>query len=123
MESLTDYGYSGMDNGTKVRHFLNKSPELEAAVNVVCTQPEKYGTDIDTVVSYLGQMVAKKGLIMQSVWIAKTGSQPMWPKEAASTGKVECKKYPKAVWNSMTREQQMQVRKLHEQQGIKPTMK
>ena len=28
----------------------------------------------------------------------------------------------RAVWNSMTREQQMQVRKLHEQQGIKPPM-
>ena len=37
--------------------------------------------------------------------------------------KVECKKYPKAVWNSMSRKQQMQVRKLHEHQGIKPTTK
>ena len=32
-------------------------------------------------------------------------------------------KCPKAVWNSMTREQQMQVRKLCEQQGIKPAVK
>ena len=48
MESLTDYGYSGMDNGTKVHQFLQgKSPELEAAVNVVHAQPEKYGTDFD----------------------------------------------------------------------------
>ena len=38
-------------------------------------------------------------------------------------GKIECKKYPKAVRNSMTKEQQMQVRKFCEQQGIKPTMK
>ena len=38
MESLTDYGYSGMDSGTKVRHFFKgiKSYELEAIVNVVC---------------------------------------------------------------------------------------
>ena len=37
MESLIDYGYSGMDNGTKVCHFLQgiKSTDLEAAVNVV----------------------------------------------------------------------------------------
>ena len=43
MESLTDYGYSGMDDSTKVHHFLQgiKSPQLEAAVNVVCAQPEK----------------------------------------------------------------------------------
>ena len=38
-------------------------------------------------------------------------------------GKIKCKKYPKAVWNSMTEEQQMQVCKLCEQQGIKPAMK
>ena len=58
---------------------------------------------------------------MQSVWIATTRSKPMRPKVAVFMGNLECKKYPKAVWNSMTREQQMQVRKLHEQQGIKPT--
>ena len=40
MESLTEYGYSGMYNGTKVLHFLQgvKSTELEAAVNVVQAQ-------------------------------------------------------------------------------------
>ena len=42
---------------------------------------------------------------------------------AAFMGKVECKKYPKAVCNFMTREQQMQVCNVHEQQGIKPNMK
>ena len=47
MESLTDYGYSGMDNGTKVHHFLQdiKSNDLKAAVSVVWAQQEKYGTD------------------------------------------------------------------------------
>ena len=122
MESLTDYGYSCIDNGTKVHHFLQgiKSSELEAAINVVCAQLEKYGTDFDAVVSYLSQMVTKKGLIVQSVWIATTGSQPVRLKVVAFMGKVECKKYLKAVWNSMTREQEMQVRKLRLQQGIKP---
>ena len=41
----------------------------------------------------------------------------------ALIGEIECKQYPKAVWNFMTNEQQMQVRKLQEQQGIKPTAK
>ena len=88
MESLTDYGYSEMDNGTKVHNFLQgiKSIELEAVVNVVCTQPEKYGTDFDAVVSYL---VIKKGLIMHSVWIVKTVSQPVRPKVVAFMGKVK----------------------------------
>ena len=38
-------------------------------------------------------------------------------------GKLECKKYTKVVWNSMMKEQQMQVHKLHEQQGIKLAVK
>ena len=48
IESLTDYHYSGMGNSTKVCHFLQgmKSTELEAAVNVVWAQPEKYGMDL-----------------------------------------------------------------------------
>ena len=54
VESLTDYGYSCMDNGTKVCHFLQgiKGTELEAAVNVVPAQPEKYGTDFNATMSY-----------------------------------------------------------------------
>ena len=123
MESLTDCGYSSMDNGTKVCNFCQgiKSPELKAAVNIVQAQPEKCRTDFDATVSYLGQMVMKKGRTMQSVHIAKTGSQLVRPNVAAFRGKIDCKKYPKAVWNFMTKEQKMQVHKLDEQQGIKPT--
>ena len=68
-------------------------------------------------------MVSKKSLTMQSVHIAKTGIQPVRPKVMAFTRKIECKKYPKAVWNSMTKEQYMQVHKFHKQQGIKPAVK
>ena len=70
--------------------------------------------DFNATMSYQGQMVTKKGPSMQSVSIAKSRGQPGRPKVAASMEKVKCKKYPKAVWNSMTKEQQMQVRKLHE---------
>ena len=63
--------------------------------------------------SYLGQMVTKESLIVQSVWIVKTRSQPVRPEVLAFTGKVECNKYPNAVWNFMTKEQQMQICKLH----------
>ena len=68
-------------------------------------------------------MVKKKSLIVQSVQIAKTGIQSVRPKMSAFMGKIKCKKYPKAVWNSMTKEQQKQVCKLCEQQGIKPATK
>ena len=37
MECFTDYGYSDMNNGTKVCHFLQgiNSTELEVVVNVL----------------------------------------------------------------------------------------
>ena len=85
---------------------------MEAVLYVVWVQPERYGTAFNATVSYLGQMVTKKGPSIQSVHIVKTGSQPMRSKVMAFSGKVEFKKYPKAVWNSMTKEQQSQVRKL-----------
>ena len=45
MKSLTYNSYSDMDSGTKIHCFLGdiKSTELEAVVNVVWAQPEKYG--------------------------------------------------------------------------------
>ena len=94
----------------KVHHFIQriKSTELEAAVNVVPTQP------------YLGQTVTKKGSTMQSIHIARMASHLVKPKVAVFMKKIKCKKYLKAVWNPMMKDQQMQVRKLHEQQGSKP---
>ena len=55
--------------------------------------------------------------------IAKTGSHPVKPKVVAFMEKIVCEKYPKAVWSYMTKEQQIQVRKQQEQQGIKPIPK
>ena len=55
MESLTDYGNSGTDHGINVHHYLKgtNSTELEAAVNVVQAQPERYGVDFDSTAYYL----------------------------------------------------------------------
>ena len=123
MESLDDHGYSGIDGGTKVHHFLQEiiSTELETAVNIVWAQPEKHVKDFDTMVSYLSQTVTKEACNMQSLHIAKTRGQQGKPRVAVFMGKIELKKYPKAVWNSMSKEQYMQVRQSHEQQCIKPT--
>ena len=85
---------------------------METVVNVVHAQPKKYGMDFNVTVSYLGRMVRKKNLMMQSVHITKTRSQPVMPKVAAFIRKVECKKYPKAVWNSMIKKQHMHIPKL-----------
>ena len=99
MESLTDYGYIVMNNGTKVCHFLQGIKSIELEANFVWAQSQNYGTDFDATVSYLGQTVMKKGPSMQPINIARTESQPAKPKVAAFTGKVECKKYSTAVWN------------------------
>ena len=109
-----DHGYSGVNKGTKVHCFLKgiKITELKAVINVVQTQPEKYGKDFDTTMSYLGQMVMKKSKAMQSIQIVMIRSQPLMTMVMTFMGKIDCKKYPKAVWNSMSREQQIQVRKL-----------
>ena len=62
MENLADHGYSGIDNGTNSPiHQGIKSTALEAVINVVWAQPEKYGHDFDPTVSYLCQMIMKKG--------------------------------------------------------------
>ena len=68
---------------------LRSLPELEAVVNVARAQKEKYGTDFNATVSYLGQTFMKKCLTMQSVHIAKTRSQPVRPKVVAFMGKME----------------------------------
>ena len=48
-----------------------------------------------------------------------TGSQPGKTKVAAFMRKIEYKMFSKEGWHSMTKEQQMQVRKQCVQQGIK----
>ena len=77
---------------------------MNQEANLVWAQPQKYGTDLDLTVSYCNQMVMKKGYQMQSIQLAKTGSQPAKTKVAAFMGKIECKKYPMAVWNFMSKE-------------------
>ena len=71
MESLANHGYSGTDDATKVYHFFQgmKRAELEAMVNVVNVQWQKYGKDFDAMMSYIGQMVMKKGYNVQPVHI------------------------------------------------------
>ena len=64
MESLADYGCSGNNDGNKIYDFLQriKNTGLEAAVDDVWAQQEKYGKNFKATVSYLGQVVMKEGL-------------------------------------------------------------
>ena len=109
IETHAGHGYSGVEDGTIVCLFLQgiKSIKFMAAVNVIQASSEKYGKNFYTMVSYLVQMVTKKKDSVQSAPIVKTRSQSAKPKVSPFTGKIKCKKYPKAVQKSMSREQQM----------------
>ena len=48
-------------------------------------------------------MVMKEGYNIQSVYIAKTGIPSAKPKVIPFMGEIEYEKYPKAVWNFMSR--------------------
>ena len=106
MARPADPGLSGLANDTKGFCSLQgiSSTKLEAAVNVIWAQPERYCKAFDATMSYLDQMVTKKSNNLQSVHIAMTGSQPTKPKLMPFIGKVECEKYSTAAWNSMSRE-------------------
>ena len=52
-----EYGYQGLDPGSKVHYLLNgiRCNKLSTAVTVVRLYPDKYQKDFDTVVAFLTQ--------------------------------------------------------------------
>ena len=90
IENLADHGYTGINGGTKIHHFLQgiKSTELHTAHKVVWTKTEKYGKDFYAMVSDHGQIIMKKGYNLQTVHIA---SQPAKPKLTPLMAKIKCK--------------------------------
>ena len=63
MDNLANHGYSDIDYGIKVHHFLQgiKSSALKAVINLIKAWPEKYNQDFATTASYQGQLITKKG--------------------------------------------------------------
>ena len=57
-----EYGYQGLDPGSKVQYLLNsmRCDKLSTAVATVRANPDKYQKDFDTVVAFLTQYVDKK---------------------------------------------------------------
>ena len=116
INSLTDHGYSGMDDGTKVHHFLQgiKSTEFNTAAHLS-------GPNQKSLVQILTQCVLSGPNNHKERPLNAIHPHCENQKSAGETksdglhGEVEWKKYHKAVCNSMTKEQQMQVRKLCEQ--------
>ena len=56
-----EYGYQGLDQGSKVQYLLNgiRYDELSTAVTAVRAHPAKYKKDFDAVVTFLNQYINK----------------------------------------------------------------
>ena len=103
MESLKAHSCSGINNSTKVYHFLQaiRCTSLYPAVNVEGVQLEKYGRNFNVTMSSLGKIMTKKGNNVQSICNTKAENKPVKPKVMQFTWKIECKTYPITDWNSM----------------------
>ena len=64
--NLMEYGYQGLDPGSKVQCLLNgiKCDNFSTAVAEVMVHPYKYEKDFDAVVAFLNQYIDKKELIL-----------------------------------------------------------
>ena len=60
-----EYGYQGLDPGSKVGYLLNgiRYDKLSIAVNAVRAYPDKCKKDFDAVVTFLTQYIDKRSLI------------------------------------------------------------
>ena len=63
-----------------------------------------YPIDYLRIYEYLGQMMAKGNTICNLSILPRPGSCTAKPKVTPVIRKVKCKKYPKALWNSMSKE-------------------
>ena len=57
-----EYGYQGLDPGSKVRYLLNgiKCDKLSTAVATVRAHPNKYEKEFDSVVAFCIQYIDKR---------------------------------------------------------------
>ena len=57
-----EYGYQGLDPGSKVRYLLNgiRCDKLSTAVAAVRIHPDKYKKDFNAVVAFLTQYINKR---------------------------------------------------------------
>ena len=60
--NLMEYGYQGLDTGSKVRYLLNgiRCDKLSIVVVVVRVHPDKYEKDSDAVVTFITQYINER---------------------------------------------------------------
>ena len=114
--NLMEYGYQGLDPGSKAQYLLNGIRCNKLSTAVARVHPDKYEKDFDTVVAILTQYIDKRESI-STVKVASVAQirPPKWQTSATHVtfkGKIELKKYSREKYNSMLMAKPQQFYKL-----------
>ena len=103
-----EYGYQGLDSGSKVTYLLKgiRYDKLSTAVAAVRAHPDNYEKDFDAVVIFFTQYMDKRaptpsvkvGSVMQT---SPTKQQKTNASHVTFKGKIELKKYSRDEYNLM----------------------
>ena len=106
--NLMEYGYQGLDPGSKVWYLLNgiRCDKLSMVVAAVRATPDKYEKDFDAVVAFLSQYINKRAQTSSVKVASVRQSKPAkWQKTSAThgtfNGKSELKKYSREKYDSV----------------------
>ena len=120
-----EYGYLGLDLGSKVRCLSNgiRCDKLSTVVAAIRAHLDKYEKDFNTVVAFLTQYLDKRAptLSVKVASVAQTRPSK-WQKMNAShgtfKGKIMLKKYFREEYNLMLIAQHQQLFKLWKKAGL-----
>ena len=119
LANLMEYGYQGLNPGSKVQYLLNsiRCDKLSTAVAGVRARLDTYKKDFDAVVAFLAQYIDKKAPTL-SVMIASVTQIRLAKRQKTSTnhgtfrGKIELKKVSRQEYDSMSAAQHQQLYEL-----------
>ena len=102
-----EYGYQGLDPGSKVQYLLNgiRCDKLAMAVAAVRAHPDKYQKDFNAVVAFLTQYIDKTAPT-PNVKVASVSQTAKQQKTSTTCGtfrgKIELKKKSREEYDSMS---------------------
>ena len=98
--NLMEFGYQGLDPGSKVQYLLNgiRCDKLSTAVATVRAHPDRYEKDVDTVITFLSQYTDRKAPTPSVKVAFITQTRPAKRQKISTScgtfkGKIELRKY------------------------------
>ena len=121
-----EYGYQGLDPGSKVPYSLNgiRCDKLSTAVAAVRAHPDKYEKDFDAAVAFLTQYIDKNAPTLSVNIVSVTQTRPAKRQKTSKThgtymGKIELKKYSREEYDSMSAAQCQPLYELQKRAGLR----